>query len=132
MGGIRQRSMRRNVQRWRRTSRKSGVIETREERGRREGVARRAGISERGNGSSMVEEVSADWVRRERESVSVDILPRGWAGSERETGQQGRRMQGQEGVACCLLDSLQHKGSGGREGAHCFPQRREEVKDGDR
>lgn len=92
-------------------------------------MACRAGVLERGSWSSVAGEVAADWVRRE--SVSVGILPGSWAGSQRETGQQERRRQGQGGVACHLLVSLQHQGPGGPEGAHCFPQRRAEAKDGD-
>lgn len=44
-----ERGMKRSVQRWRRNPRKSGVIQTREERGRREEVAHRTYLSERGS-----------------------------------------------------------------------------------
>lgn len=45
--------MRRSIQRW--NPRKSGAVETREERGRREGAATGAGVSERGDWPCMVE-----------------------------------------------------------------------------
>lgn len=60
------RSMRRKLQRWRGTSRKSDVMETREETRGREWPTGQ-GSQRGGNWSSVRGEVSEDWVGRERE-----------------------------------------------------------------